>query len=114
MALAAKKVRGKTAPTYEFPESYGTLGGIVSELETVGFSAIYTETFDSFIDVSNPTIFIDGFIRGKNPGAMFFVGDYSDSELEAFVDELLRLIEQSHPALPRKLKGSMIIAVGKK
>jgi hypothetical protein len=45
---------------------------------------------------------------------MFFVGDYSEAELDAFVDEVLALIKERHPELPRNLKGLMIVAVGKK
>jgi len=58
--------------------------------------------------------FVDTFVRGKNPGVTFFVGDYSDAELDGFVDELARLIEEMHPETPRKLKGRLIVAVGKK
>lgn len=114
MGLAAKKIRGDTAPTYQFPEAYGTAQGIRAEFEAVGFSAECVETVEFFIDVSNPTPFLDNFLRSKNPGAMFFISDYSDAELDAFVDEVSRLIEERHPELPRKLTGRMIIAVGKK
>ena len=114
MAQAAKKIRGEAAPTYQFPEGYSTLDGIRNEFEAVGFSAECVKIVESFIDVSNPKPFIEIFIRGKNPGAMFFVRDYTEAELDAFVDEILRLIEERHPELPRNLKGLMIIAVGKK
>ncbi|KAL5319449.1 hypothetical protein ACEPPN_012503 [Leptodophora sp. 'Broadleaf-Isolate-01'] len=114
MAIAAKKIRGETAPTYQFPKDYGTLEGIKAEFEAVGFNAEHIGTIESFIDVSNPKPLIDVFIRGKNPGAMFFVGDYSEAELGAFVDEVLRLMEKKHPEMPRLLKGLMIVAVGKK
>jgi hypothetical protein len=114
MAQAAKKIRGETAPTFQFPKAYGTLEGVRAEFEAVGFSVECAETVESFMDVSNPKPLVDIFIRGKNPGAMFFVGDYSESELDAFVDEFLRLIEERHPELPRNLKGLMIVAVGKK
>jgi hypothetical protein len=114
MGLAAKKIRGEAAPTYQFPKAYGTLEGIQAEFESVGFSAECVETVEVFMDVSNPQPLVDTFLRGKNPGAMFFVGDYSEAELDAFVDEVLRLIEERYPELPRKLKGPMIVAVGKK
>ena len=114
MAQAAKKIRGKTAPTFQFPKAFSTLEGIQAEFEEVGFSAEYLQIVESFLDLSNPKPFVDSFIRGKNPGAMFFVGDYLEAELDVFVDELLRMIEESHPELPRKLKGLMIVAVGKK
>ncbi|RDW91516.1 hypothetical protein BP5796_02681 [Coleophoma crateriformis] len=114
MGLAAKKIRGETAPIYQFPEAYSTLKGVRAEFEAVGFNAEYLETVEFFIDVTNPKPFIDSFLRGKNPGAMFFVGDYSGVELDAFVDEILKLIEERHPGFPRKLKGLMIVAVGKK
>jgi hypothetical protein len=114
MAEAAKKIRGETAPTYQFPKAYGTIEGIRAEFEVVGFSVEFAETVEFFMDVSNPKPLVDIFIRGKNPGAMFFVGDYSEAELDAFVDEVLRLIEERHPDLPRNLKGVLIVAVGKK
>jgi hypothetical protein len=114
MALAARKIRGETAPTYQFPRAYGTVAGIQAEFEAVGFSAEFVGTIDSSMDVSNPKPLVDGFLRGKNPGAMFFVGDYSEAELDAFVDEVLRLIEERHPELPRKLSGLLVVAVGKK
>jgi len=114
MAIAAKKIRGETAPTYQLPKGYSSAQGIATEFKAVGFSAEYIETTEFFIDVSDPKPFIDGFIRGKNPGVMFFVGDYSEVELDAFVDELLRLIEEKYPGSPRKLRGLMVVAVGKK
>ncbi|CZR70003.1 uncharacterized protein PAC_19904 [Phialocephala subalpina] len=114
MALAAKKIRGETAPTYQFPEAYGTLEGVRAEFEAVGFSVECVDTVESLMDVSDPKPLVDTFLRGKNPAAIFFVGDYSEAELEAFVDKVLSLIEERHPELPRKLKGLMIVAVGKK
>lgn len=45
---------------------------------------------------------------------MFFDGDYSEKELDTFVDEVLRVIEEKHPEMPRTLKGLLIVAVGKK
>lgn len=69
---------------------------------------------DFFLDVSEPKMFVDGFIRSKNPGAMFFIGDYSEAEVDEFVLELLRLIEEKHPEMPRNLKGLLIVVVGKK
>ncbi|KAL2067809.1 hypothetical protein VTL71DRAFT_15905 [Oculimacula yallundae] len=114
MGIAAKKIRGETAPMYEFPKAYGTLEGIKAEFEAVGFSSEHVEVIETFMDVSDPSPLVNMFIRGKNPGAMFFVGDYSEAELDAYVEEVLRLIEEKHSALPRKLKGLMIVAVGKK
>lgn len=114
MALAAKEIRGETAPTYQFPKAYGTVEGIRAEFEAVGFSTECVEAVESFIDVSDPKPLIDTFVRGKNPGALFFVGDYSETELDAFIDSFLRLIEEKHPEMPRKLRGVMIVAVGKK
>ncbi|KUJ24604.1 uncharacterized protein LY89DRAFT_679693 [Mollisia scopiformis] len=114
MAQAAKKIRGETAPVYQFPKGYGTVEGIRAEFETVGFSAECVELIESFMDVSDPKPLVDMFIRGKNPGAMFFVADYTEAELDAYVEEVLRLIEEKYPELPRKLKGLMIVAVGKK
>lgn len=114
MAIAAKQIRGEAAPTYQFPKAYGTVEGIRAEFEAVGFRVDYVETVEFFMDVSDPKPLVNNFIRAKNPGAMFFINDYSNAELDVFVDEVLRLIEQSHPKLPRKLKGVMIIAVGKK
>ncbi|KAH7310116.1 S-adenosyl-L-methionine-dependent methyltransferase [Rhexocercosporidium sp. MPI-PUGE-AT-0058] len=114
MGIAAKTVRGETGPTFRFPKDYGTPEGIRAEFETVGFRAEHVEVIESFMDVSNPKPLVDMFIRGKNPGALFFVGDYSEAELDVFVDEVLRLIEESHPNVPRQLRGLMIVAVGKK
>jgi hypothetical protein len=114
MALAAKDIRGENAPTYHFPQGYGTLEGIRAEFEAVGFSVEFVETVEFFIDVSDPKPFVDSFLRSKNPGAMFFVGDYSEAELNRFVNTILRFIEERHPELPRQLKGLMIVAVGKK
>lgn len=114
MAVAAKKIRGDTAPVYHFPKAYCTLEGIQAEFKEVGFSAEFVELTEFFLDLSEPKPFMDNFIRGKNPGAMFFIGDYSETEVDAFVDELTRLIEETHPELPRKLKGLLIITVGKK
>jgi hypothetical protein len=64
--------------------------------------------------VLNPKLLVDSFIRGKNPGAMFFIGDYSEAEVDAFVDEVLILIEERHPEVPKRLKGLLIVAIGKK
>ncbi|KAG4433898.1 hypothetical protein IFR05_010617 [Cadophora sp. M221] len=114
MAIAAKKIRGESAPKYQFPKDYDTLEGIKAEFEAVGFNTEHVEVIDFFMDVSNPKPLVDVFIRGKNPGAMFFVGDYSEAELDEFVDEVLRLMEEKHPEMPRQLKGLMIVAVGKK
>jgi hypothetical protein len=116
MASAAQHVRGTSAPTYQFPTGYSTLEGIKSEFETVGFSAEFIESMDISIDVTDPKAFIDTFVRGKNPGAMFFVGDYSEAELDEFVEFLLGLIEERcrGRGLQKRLWGEVIVAVGKK
>ncbi|PQE16176.1 methyltransferase family protein [Rutstroemia sp. NJR-2017a BVV2] len=114
MAEAAHHVRRDSAPTYQFPKGYGTLDGIKSEFEIVGFSAEFVESMEISIDVSDPKPFVDTFIRGKNPGAMFFVGDYSEAELDAFVDFLLGLIGERCKGESKRLRGEAIVAVGKK
>lgn len=114
MAQAARKIRGPTAPVFHFPKGYGTIDGIQAEFSTVGFSTEFVEIMDFFIDVSEPKIFVDGFIRSKNPGAMFFVGDYTEVELDEYVVELVKLVKEKYPEAPRKLKGLLIVAVGKK
>ncbi|PVH79749.1 S-adenosyl-L-methionine-dependent methyltransferase [Cadophora sp. DSE1049] len=114
MAVAAKKIRGEKAPVFQFPKDYGTVDGIKAEFETVGFSAEHVEIMETSMDVSDPKPLVEMFIRGKNPGAMFFVGDYSEAELDAYVKEVLRLILEKYPEAPRQLKGLLIVAVGKK
>lgn len=114
MAVAAKKIRGEKAPVFQFPKGYGTIDGIKAEFEAVGFSAEYVEIMESSIDVSDPKPLVDMFVRGKNPGAMFFVGDYSEAELDAFVEEFLKAIVEKYPVVPRKLKWQLIVTVGKK
>ena len=114
MGLAAKSIRGPTSPTFQFPTGYGTLAGIQAEFEEVGFKAEYVEPMEFSMDISDPKPIVENFLRAKNPGALFFVEDYSDEELNAFVSEFLRLAEERHPELPRKLTGVLIVAVGKK
>ncbi|KAH7377936.1 S-adenosyl-L-methionine-dependent methyltransferase [Cadophora sp. MPI-SDFR-AT-0126] len=114
MAVAAKKIRGEKAPVFQFPKDYGTVDGIKAEFEAVGFSSEYVEIIETSMDVSDPKPFIDMFIRGKNPGAMFFVSDYSEAELDEYVEEVSRLILEKCPGVPKQLKGLLIVAVGKK
>ncbi|KAK0101021.1 hypothetical protein ONS95_012991 [Cadophora gregata] len=114
MAITAKKIRGEEAPVFQFPKDYGTVAGIEAEFKEVGFSSEHIEIMETSMDVSDPKPLVDMFVRGKNPGAMFFVGDYSEEELDAYVEELLRLIIGKYPDVPRKLMGLLIVAVGKK
>jgi hypothetical protein len=52
MAQAAKKIRGETAPTYQFPKAYSMVEGIRSEFKAVGFSAECVETIvDGFMEI---------------------------------------------------------------
>lgn len=114
MAQAARRIRGPTAPMFHFPKAYSTFEGIQEEFAIVGFSTEFIKMTEFFIDVTEPKTFVDGFIRSKNPGATFFVGDYSETELDEYVEEVLRLIEQLHPEMQRKLRGLLIVVVGKK
>lgn len=85
--------------------------GIGAEFEAVGLTIECVESLESFMDVSNPKLLVDTFLRSKNPGAMSFVSDYWQAELNAFADEVLRLIEEKCLGLPRKLKRVMIVIV---
>jgi ubiquinone/menaquinone biosynthesis C-methylase UbiE len=110
---AATKIRGETAPRFQFPKGFSTLDGIQGELEAVGFKLEYANELVSYMDVSDPK-FLLGFVRGNNPGVKFFVENYSDVEMDMFVEELLKLVNDKHPEVPRKLKGVNTIVVGKK
>ncbi|PQE10634.1 methyltransferase family protein [Rutstroemia sp. NJR-2017a WRK4] len=115
MAQSAQHIRGPSAPTYHFPAGYSTISGIKSEFKEVGFSAEFVESMEIFINVSEPKRFVDSFIRGKNPGAMFFVGDYSEGELDGFVQFMEGLIEEKcRERGEKRLRGEVIVAVGKR
>ncbi|KAM3089558.1 hypothetical protein ACMFMG_001142 [Clarireedia jacksonii] len=115
MGEAAKHIRGSSAPTYQFPKNYGTLDGIKQEFDIVGFSTEFVECAEIFVDVSDPKPFVDSFIRGKNPGSIFFVGDYSETELDEYVDVFLGLVEKKcDQGMEKKLRGEVIMAVGRK
>lgn len=114
MALAARKIRGDDAPEFKLPASLCTVEGIREEFKIVGLAEVFVEEVDSYMDVTDPSFMINGFIRARNPGALTFVGEYSDEEMDRFVEEWLRLVRERHPKEPVMLKGVSIIAIGKK
>lgn len=114
MALAARKIRGDDAPEFKLPVSFSTVEGIRGEFKRIGLEEVFVEEVDSYMDVTDPSSIINSFIRGGNPGALMFVGDYSEEEMDRFVEEWLRLIRERHPKEPRMLKGVSIVAIGKK
>ncbi|PQE06298.1 methyltransferase family protein [Rutstroemia sp. NJR-2017a BBW] len=115
MTQSAQHIRGASAPTYHFPAGYSTISGLKTEFEKVGFSAEFVESMEIFIDVSDPKLFVDTFIRGKNPGAMFFLGDYEEEELDGFVRFMEGLIEEKcRERGQKRLRGEVIVGVGRK
>lgn len=114
IALAARKIRGDDAPEFKLPASFCTVEGIRSEFKTVGLREVFVEEVDSPMNVTDPSVIINTFIRAGNPGVLMFVKDYSEEEMDQFVEEWLRLVHERHPKDPVMLKGVSIVAIGKK
>jgi hypothetical protein len=114
MGIAAAHIRGHNAPTYTPSPAFTTVAGIKSEFAVTGFSPIFVENVEMPIDVSDMQPLEDMFLRSKNPGVMYFVEGYSEREMDGWVSEIKRLIVERYPDTPRKLKGSLVVAVGRK
>lgn len=66
------------------------------------------------MDVSDMKPLEEMFLRSKNPGVMFFVEGYSEMEMDAWVGEVKRLIGARYQGPEKKLRGNLIVGVGRK
>ncbi|OCK73326.1 S-adenosyl-L-methionine-dependent methyltransferase [Lepidopterella palustris CBS 459.81] len=114
MGLAAKIVRPNSGPKFTFPADWGSTEAIQAEFEAVGLNNVHVEYANAFMGVDDPSPFINGFIRGNNPGTLFYVGGYSADELDRFCEQWLKLVKERHPESPRKLKGVFCVSIGRK
>ena len=112
--IGSEKIRGDHAPEFKLPVSFCTVEGIRKEFKMVGLEEVFVEEVDSYMDVTDPSSIINSFIRGGNPGGLTFVTDYSEEEMDRFVEEWLRLVQERHPKEPMMLKGVSTVAIGKK
>jgi len=112
--IAAEKTKGNKGPNSLFPESWQSIEGIKKMFEEAGFKDCTFEYQDAFMSFDDPTHFFNGFIRAKNPGALLYIGGYTDEELDRFQEEYMKLVNERHPQSPKKLKGIFIISTGRK
>ena len=69
---------------------------------------------DVFMDVTDPSGFIDGFVRSKNPVVLMVVGDFSPEELDRACKEWKNIVKERYPNPPRKIKGLAVVAAARK
>ena len=112
--LAALRVRSFVPKGFEILGPWGSVEGVKGELEAVGFKNVQAKYVDVFMDATDPSGFVDGFVRSKNPGALMVVGDFSPEELDRACEEWKNIVKERYPNPPRKIKGVAVVAAARK
>ncbi|OCL10384.1 S-adenosyl-L-methionine-dependent methyltransferase [Glonium stellatum] len=112
--LAALRVRSFVPKGFDIMGPWRSVEGVKEELEAVGFKDVQARYVDVFMDVTDPTKFVDGFIRSKNPGAVMVVGDFSLEELDRTCEEWNNIVKERYPNPPRKIKGVAVVTSTRK